>query len=415
MAKTHTIDGVQYNEVKRPAKVGEKIKVVEPFISNGKYGQGDVLEVAYRNEGSGIRLSHVKVTGINVPILDSEYVVLEPVEPTDTIVHDGKRYRKVDRPVREGDAFIIPKMRQYPQDLTEGKVYRLNRDFDGDPFFYDDVDDERYLPIAENDVYVLEPVETATPSLSALESELAATKAKVAEMEAQLAAVKQAEAEAQRLKVGDYVKVVDDRKRNGSKRTDVVIGEIRKITENDESSVPFRTTTLDGSDSAWFRAEALTRATDEEVAEAKRKLAFDQLKKGDKVRLMNGGGKFPLHGFQDGNIYEVVTPEYAHSRGTKVQIVDGGGYKGYADPDQLVKVTEEEAKWHAIGREVGQFKEGDIVRIVSKNVVGKVEDVGTSLLGISDYSGKYYGPDKECVELIAPVESVVNLRAGDAA
>lgn len=97
---------------------------------------------------------------------------------SDIIVHEGKKYRKVDRPVREGDAFIVAKSDGI--DITAGKVYALERADDGLAIFLDNVGDRR----ERGDYYVLEPV---APSISALESELAATKAKVAEMEAQLA------------------------------------------------------------------------------------------------------------------------------------------------------------------------------------------------------------------------------------
>ncbi|WNF07445.1 hypothetical protein [Brevibacillus borstelensis] len=147
------------------------------------------------------------------------------------------------------------------------------------------------------------------------------------------------------MKVGDYAKVVEPTAGFSAK------GQIVKITEVDDSDIPYNTQGMDGEYTGWHEATDLVRATDEEVAEAKRKA------------------------------------------------------------EEKRRLHELEAKWHAIGREVGEFKKGDVVRIVPKNVIGKVEDVGTSLLGICDYSGKYYGPGKECVELIAPVESVVNLFA----
>ncbi|MCR8983413.1 hypothetical protein, partial [Brevibacillus laterosporus] len=116
----------------------------------------------------------------------------------------------------------------------------------------------------------------------------------------------------------------------------------------------------------WFREEMLVRATDEEVAEAQRQVArenikpgvyvkltvateeeaaaeverqqaLDQFKPGDKVRLVNGGGKLPLHGFENGGIYTVGLRE----DDAIVTIKRQDGKKGYAKPDQLEKVTDE--------------------------------------------------------------------------
>ncbi|MCG5252586.1 hypothetical protein [Brevibacillus agri] len=430
MTKINTIGGVQYREIKRKAEVGEKIKVVSAAFTFGKYREGDVFTVKSQSP----RGNCVVVEETGVYIRHSEYVVLEPVAPADIIVHDGKQYRKVDRPVREGDAFVIPKLRRYTTDLTSGKVYALGRDSDGDAYFYDDVEDARYNPIRENDVYVLEPVapQTAQSALSALETELAATKAKVAEMEAQLAAAvaaqrKKAETEAQPLKVGDYAKVVEPTAGFSAK------GQIVKITKVDDSDIPYNTQGMDGKYTGWHEATDLVRVTDEEVAEAKRDLAFDQFVKGEKVRLISGGGKFPLHGFADGDVYEVVTPRYeGHSHGTKVRLATASGTIGFANPDQLAKLTAEElaeierkkaeeAKWAAIGRKSGEFKVGDIVKQAT------IKDVGYGVVTevIEDraeyrvlYSNNTYGSCAEPIrllELVAPVESVVNLRGGDVA
>ncbi|WNF07444.1 hypothetical protein [Brevibacillus borstelensis] len=221
-----TIDGVQYREVARKAQVGEKIKIVDADSPFRTYKDGDVFTV------KSVFTDECCVKEHGTIVFHSEYVVLEPVAPADIIVHDGKQYRKVDRPVREGDALVIPKLRRYTIDLTSGKVYALGRDSAGGAYFYDDVEDARYNPIRENDVYVLEPVapQTAQSALSALETELAATKAKVAEMEAQLAAARDA--------------------------------------------------------------------------------AFDQFSAGEKVRLVSGGGAYPLLGFENGRVYTVRNPKH---------------------------------------------------------------------------------------------------------
>jgi hypothetical protein len=203
------------------------------------------------------------------------------------------------------------------------------------------------IPIWDSKYVVLEPV---APDLSALESELAAMKAKVAEMERQLAEVRKGASE-DRLKVGDYAVAVGGNVIGAHK------GEIVQILHDDGSSIPYHAQTLDGHGAGWFTSEALSRATDEEVAEAKRKLA----------------GK------------------------------------------------ENAEKWAAIGRKPGEFKKGDIVRVLpakrghvqghAPGTIGVVAVAdGTARPLIEANDNRYY----DWIELVAPVESVVNLRATNA-
>ena len=68
----------QYREVKRPAKEGERIRIVNAKSAAGYYSDGDelIVENADRwNDGEA-----VTVTEFNFAILHEEYVVLEPVE-----------------------------------------------------------------------------------------------------------------------------------------------------------------------------------------------------------------------------------------------------------------------------------------------------------------------------------------------
>ncbi|ATO12220.1 hypothetical protein ACJGE4_15515 [Bacillus velezensis] len=90
---------------------------------------------------------------------------------------------------------------------------------------------------------------------------------------------------------------------------------------------------------------------------------------------------------------------------------------GYATPDQLEILTEEEAakierqqaeeaKWAKIGRKIGEYKKGDVVQFKDDYVaIGVVEDVGTSRLGVRMPDEAYQGPYKNDVTLITPVEA----------
>ncbi|WP_157452820.1 hypothetical protein [Brevibacillus sp. SKDU10] len=371
-----------------------------------------------------------------------------------------------------GDKFVVPN--DSAVDYTAGKVYEITElDGAGDPHFIDDVDESWY--VLSGKYTVLEPI--------SIDDELAAAQARVAELEAM-------KKKANRLKVGEYAKVVN------AYMTYATVGQIVKVICDDESRTPYRAENLDERVAGWFREDGLVRATDEEVAEALRKVArekikpgvyvkltiadgekpkygwggvrngdigvvcavddscvtvnfpahrdweghideltvateeaetsqkaFDQFRPGDKVRLVSGGGEHPLFGFDDGGIYTVGLRE----DDDRLTIKRQDGKKGYARPYQLENVTDEEVKWAALGRKVGEFKAGDIVRFLGRrlNVHGLNEHVGiiTTIertdgarspyrLSMPDFVTSDYNTwtKPEELELIAPVESTVNLR-----
>ncbi|MGG4453179.1 hypothetical protein [Brevibacillus porteri] len=431
-----TIGEVQYNEVKRAAKEGDFVLFREApcsYLTAGKPYEVTEIDSADDPQIIDDEGDEYNTCGDDFVVLEKITDSVEVAEMGNLIVHGGVQYRKADRLVRGGDVFMIPK--ESSSNYTAGKVYAITRiDEEGDPRTIDDDGDGWWL---RSDMYfILEPV---TPSLVTLETELAATKAKVAEMEAQLAevakaaeATKRVDAEAQRLKVGGYAKVTKSGTHSFKPDDLVKIYEIVKYGPN-----RIRCEYLDGKRVSrdHFYDYELVRATDEEVAEAKRKLVFDQFAKGDKVRLVSGGGEIPLLGFVNGDICEVVNPKFKHGRGMRVQITSGGG-TGYATPEQLVKLTEaevaeierkkseeetrkqEEAKWSAIGRKVGEFKKGDVVRVTHGYSEIKEGDIGiiTEADG-SDIPGVTVRGVQRYVraDLIVPVESIVSLRGGDAA
>ncbi|MGW7760463.1 hypothetical protein ACWGRE_07445 [Bacillus velezensis] len=224
----------------------------------------------------------------------------------------------------------------------------------------------------------------------------------------------EAEPKPERLKVGDYAKVVGNS--NGFSET----GSIVKITVDDGSECPFKITFLNGEYAGWCREESLVRATDEEVAEAKDAAARAKFKEGAKVRLKSGGGDYPLGGFTDGNIYEVSDNAYNHRRGTLIRIEGGDCFRGsgFAAPDQLEILTEEkaaeierqqaeEAKWAKIGRKVREYKNGDVVRYDygDNEICEVVDDTEDGRVGVQT---KDYGICREKpsnLRLITPVEA----------
>ncbi|MBT0952046.1 hypothetical protein KJK38_00170 [Bacillus velezensis] len=235
------------------------------------------------------------------------------------------------------------------------------------------------------------------------------------------AASVEAEPKPERLKVGDYAKVVDlgeNRIRFGGS-----VGDVVKVADVRKNQI--RTEELDGGDyngNPWAEPRQLVRATDEEVAEAKDAAARAKFKKGAKVRLLSGGGDFPLKGFENGKIYEVSDNNFDHPRRGKRIRIEGGDClrgSGCATPDQLEILSEEEAaeierkqaeeaKWAKIGRKIGEYKKGDIARVVDNKCAGRVAN-GDIIEVLKQASGgsvvdTVHGFFLK-VELITPVEA----------
>ncbi len=264
--------------------------------------------------------------------------------PANEVVIEGATYRKVDRAAAAGDVVKITEEDAHDSGaLTFDAFYRVERmDSAHDPQIIDNYGDEMDLCGWEFEVYekVSEPV--------------------------------------RRLTVGDYVKVTDDKTSWGHTREGVTVGEIREIVFVDSSDCPFRAERLDGTGRVWFREDALVLATEAEVAEAKRKIAQtsdprSQFAKGDKVRLVSGGGDHPLYGCPNGKVYEVKDPYTTMHSGTRVKITrtDGVGI-GFALPSEIVKLTAEEIE--ALDR----IPVGSYVRVLTdekdlpKDTIGKV-------------------------------------------
>ncbi|MBG9774256.1 hypothetical protein [Brevibacillus laterosporus] len=383
-----TVNGVQYRVVTdRDAQVGD-------------YVFYDESPRSYIEEGKPYEV--VRVDSWDDPqIIDEEgdafdtawatsYELLEKIGtvPNELVTHEGVTYRKVTREAEPGEKIIVVYAQHAGRTYKNGDVLSVTSKRSTGVSVR-----ESEVNLWQREYVVLEP--------ASIDEELAAAQARVAELEAMK---KKEVAEANRLKVGEYAKVVEFGRSHAS------VGQIVKVTRVDESAMPFRTENLDGKFTGWFYEGGIVRATDEEVAEAKRQQAFDQFKPGEKVRLVSGGGKIPLHGFENGGIYTVGLRETV----AKVTIKRQDGAEGYANPDQLEKVTDEEAKWAALGREVGEFKAGDIVRL-NRNTGGHPRQGDVTVLdyvyGTSiGFGGDYIG-GTDWIEMVAPVESTVNLKA----
>ncbi|MCY8472406.1 hypothetical protein [Bacillus halotolerans] len=268
-----------------------------------------------------------KVVAASKPSVEDRVSTLE----SDVAALKGEsktEYVRVDcSEARAGD-FV--KFDEAPLDfLTAGKYYEIEEFDSEDPVITDD-DGDRYDTCGDYfEVY---------------------RKASAASVEA--------EPKPDRLQVGDYAKVVQEyHHQNG----EIII--LRDSGSERSDTFPFQSERLDGTTGDIFGHRHLVRATDEEVAEAKREAEFAKFKEGDKVRLKSGGGEFPLNGYENGKVYEVGYVCFPRDR---IRIIGGNACQGFATPDQLEILSEEEAeehkKWAEIGREVGEYKVGDIFR-----------------------------------------------------
>lgn len=250
---------------------------------------------------------------------------------TDVVVHDGVKYRKVEREVQEGDKHIVCTTDAFPF-ITKDKTYAIeNIDEDGDPTIVDDEGDESFL---EREEYaVLEPIPQSIDE-------------QIAEAERKLAELKAAKAEQERLNVGEYAVVVTDEYEPNEYHK----GEVVRIIRDDRSTMPFQIKYREQV--GWAYEKDLRRATPEEVAEAKRRLAEEQTKKA------------------------------------------------------------EEAKWSAIGRKVGEIRIGDVVRLLKYrggHDVGTIAEVSEYFDSVMDCvriktHDKTSAAMIKYVELVVPVE-----------
>lgn len=218
-------------------------------------------------------------------------------------------YVRIDKSEAKAGDFV--KFDEAPNEfLTAGKYYEIYRvDGCGDPQIRDD-DGDGFDTYCADDFEVYRKVSAAEPK-------------------------------PERLKVGDYAKVV----RNESGHY-AEIDEIVLVKRDDKDFAPFHCEKLNGNEAGIFYEDELVRATDEEVAEAKRAAA-------------------------------------------------------------------ERKKWAAIGREVGEYKIGDVVQYLYDREICEVVDIAED--GRLEVATQNHGnctENQSSIELIAPVESRFD-RKGD--
>jgi hypothetical protein len=235
-------------------------------------------------------------------------------------------------------------------------------------------------------------------------------------------------------KIGDLVRVID-----AEYIVDVTQGEFYETYNDDEIDGPAfvddddDVRSYEANDHALetFRKVSETKAIvdlTERLTELERRLEAlegrasakeSELKVGDYAKIIDAS-KGHLLGFKDGDVVEITGSGFRHD--FRVEKNEGLNI-GFTDATNLAKVSDEEvaqakeeARWAKIGRKPGEFKKGDIVRVLKDNPHGSEKRKGD----IDEI--KYYDNNEsfcvgECagwmsyedVELIVPVEQRFDL------
>ncbi|MCH5476729.1 hypothetical protein L4A40_26965 [Bacillus cereus] len=169
--------------------------------------------------------------------------------------------------------------------------------------------------------------------------------------------------EFERAEIGDYVVVTDTF--NGILNTGDV-AQVREVTIDG-----YFTTKMNGKTGGYKDKNNVRKATEEEIKKAKR-CAFEV---GDVVIILQG-----INGHAKvGEVVKIKEKATSHRLAQAESIIDGK-YKGAKKAENIRLATKEEieeykkkhvdeklrAKWKKIGREIGEFKVGDIVRVTDE-------------------------------------------------
>ncbi|PEL95800.1 hypothetical protein CN604_24815 [Bacillus wiedmannii] len=200
----------------------------------------------------------------------------------------------------------------------------------------------------------------------------------------------------ERLQVGDYAKVIEEGSHSGK------IGDIVKILVDDEDTQPFKCEDIHGKElnSPWFRERQLIHATESEV------------KEGDFARVI---GNTNSHRFEIGTVVKLGTERKTDSenyfRADYLNESDSWLVRRHdlepltkeetehiareAEEEKKAKAEREEKeaerlKWAGIGREVGEIKDGDVVKVIGKgSSEHKIGDIGEVSNSSKCSNGKY--------------------------
>lgn len=195
--------------------------------------------------------------------------------------------------------------------------------------------------------------------------------------------------------------------------TDVHMISIDDYEEGDVMTV--ERVDLDGTVRKTDKHSGLIARFEYEIVERpeEKKDPRDKFKKGDNVRLLNGGRVFPLFGFHNEEIYEVKETKIdKHTPGVSLIKIGTPFKQGYATADQLELITDDEDK-----RRKDEVRVGDIVRVLEYcggKPVGSIFEVKKIGRHVHDENGKVYGALGgklgSDIEMVATVEELAELK-----
>jgi hypothetical protein len=322
-----TINGAVYTLESRKVTEGDAVLVVKSGATFYNVNQIVVLHAKARVFDSG----HINYADGEYGMPDGVYVVLtpKPVTPQYTEVKRKARVGERIRPLK--DSGFYKKDKTYEVTLLsppEREEYVHFTDDTGDRWH---LRNGEYVVLEESAIPNVEP--TATPQKSV------------------------------RLAVGDYAKVTPQSFGNVGDH----VGEIVKVTraEYDGRTYPYKVSDLNGKEIGLASDREVVRATDAEVAEAKRKLAVASVKVGDSVRLTIADGERPSCGWgavKNGDV-GVVTSITASDGRARFDFPNQTGWNG-----KLSEVTplssEELAEIKALASATQRLKVGEYARAV---------------------------------------------------
>lgn len=366
----------EYREVKREAKVGERIRIVAATLAFGTYENGDEFTVTSTHGSVGVRIDRKWRTS---PVKDAwvrhdEYVVLEPVNYGEPAPQPNRRLTVGDyAKVVDASGCALAKVGDIITVTQTGELICGNT-FDGR---YISMFDQRFV--------------------RATESEVEAAK-KAAERAKQIGEFAD----------GGYAVVKSDADGyfSGGYRGSYV--KVRPTSVPGPYALEVALPEQLGYN-GYCNADALRKVTREEYEAA----TEPRLKVGDLARTLVGKD------VPKGAIVR-ITRDDRSALPYRGELLDGSEYDWYA-PEQLEKVSAEEAKWSAIGRKVNEFKAGDVVQVTQhvgvlpKGTVGEVGEIcGTQFrvnaLGRS--AANWHTANS--AKLIVPVEQRFDLAEGGA-
>jgi ribosomal protein L19 len=339
----------------------------------------------------------------NVKILD-----MVNGEPT-RVEYNGAVYVKTEDDAEAGDL-----VRVIDEDgigyVTQGGFYETYMD-GVDLVFVDDDGDERDYDFYDTELETFRKV-SETKVIADLAERLAELERRLEALEERMEEATEAES-VPKFEVGDYVvPLPESDDKYAITNTNMKLGKVIHVYSDDDIKIEIIAHEDDTVIGEEYRVEPkyFRKATDEEVAQAKAKTQ-PKFEVGDYARVVESDS---CHYANIGDIVKIVEDDKS---GMPYRCEDLNGEDvGWFKEHELELVTDEEARWAKIGRKPGEFKKGDIVRVLKNNPHGSEKRKGD----IDEIT--YYDNNEsfcvgegagwmgyEDVELIVPVEQRFDL------